>query len=315
MARKGRAVELLIKHVQQQLVSGDIQVQSPEEFYVDGKKIAEVDITLRGKIGCTEIAIGIECRDRPSEGRQGLPWIRDINSKREQIDFHKFIAVSTTGFTPEAIKQAHKWNIDTIIISDLDKIDAKPLFREFRFEDELFYPKIIEQPQIAFEEGDPDADFAIKGTDKVFADSDGQLFDINDILKKHFMELPKKARDAEKLKFNVTAPYKVTSCGKTYNTKVIQFSVAIIRDKIQVIAVLNVCHDASGNAIATTGRCKIREVQGGELNVLITATALGEKATLTVAFYDSDWKPSTVSGKFTLTVPGPKSADVNSTNQ
>src|SRR5262245_29714912 len=113
MPRKGRLLELLVQHLEQFIVPEGVQVTSPEEFYDStGQKIAEIDVTLRGKFGSAVIFIGIECRDRPAEGQQGAPWIREIHGKKEQLDVDKMLAVSTTGFTDPAVQAAEELGIE-----------------------------------------------------------------------------------------------------------------------------------------------------------------------------------------------------------
>src|SRR5205809_423690 len=102
MARKGRFLEILVAQLEGLLAPEGIVVTSPEVFRQNGKIIAEIDVTLRGKFGSSEIFVGLECRARPGDGPQGVPWIRDIKGKKDQCGVDKMIAVSTTGFVPGA---------------------------------------------------------------------------------------------------------------------------------------------------------------------------------------------------------------------
>ena len=76
MPRKGRTPELLVKHLQEQLVPEGVVVRSLEEFRdANGKKQGEIDVTPQGHFGSWRIFVEIECRDRPADGPQGDDWI------------------------------------------------------------------------------------------------------------------------------------------------------------------------------------------------------------------------------------------------
>jgi len=125
MARKGRLLEVMVEHLQRFLSAEGIAVKSPEEFWVDGIKIGEIDITLRGDFGSSTVFVGIECRDRPRSGPQSRDWIREIVGKRDDLKVDKMVAVSTTGFTRPAIEYADKSGIDLLTVQDVDGIDIK----------------------------------------------------------------------------------------------------------------------------------------------------------------------------------------------
>src|SRR6266536_4629131 len=123
MPRKGRFLEILVKHLQGFLGPQGLEIKSPELFYENGKLIGEIDVTVRGKLGSSSIFVGIECRDRPQDGSQGIPWLTQIHGKQHLFKAHKMIAVSTTGFKPEAVKVARDFGIDVLTINDANEID------------------------------------------------------------------------------------------------------------------------------------------------------------------------------------------------
>ncbi|MBV9864482.1 MAG: hypothetical protein JO316_03980 [Abitibacteriaceae bacterium] len=123
MPTAGRFLEVLVQHLEKSLAPQGITVTSPERFYQNGKCIGEIDVTLRGKFGSSEIFIGIECRDRPQDGPQSIPWLTQISGKKQLLGPHKMIAVSTTGFTPEAIPIAKKLDIDLRTLKDSSEMD------------------------------------------------------------------------------------------------------------------------------------------------------------------------------------------------
>jgi len=103
--RAGRYLELLTSQLEHILGAGTLTVKSPEYFRDPrtGDTI-EVDVTLRGKIGSTDILVALECRDRA--GRQGINWIRELATKKDDIGASTIVAVSRDGFTGPAIAKA-----------------------------------------------------------------------------------------------------------------------------------------------------------------------------------------------------------------
>jgi hypothetical protein len=84
MAQKGQFLEIMMANLQSYLGPAGIDVKLREKFYnpESGKQIGEIDITVRGEFGASTFFFGIECRDRPADGPQGLPWIREIVGKK-----------------------------------------------------------------------------------------------------------------------------------------------------------------------------------------------------------------------------------------
>ena len=140
MPRKGRFLEILVKHLQGFLGPRGLEIMSPELFYENGKLIGEIDVTIRGKLGSSSIFVGIECRDRPQDSPQGVPWLTQIYGKQNLFKAHKMIAVSTTGFTPEAVKVAQGLGIDLLTITDANEIDLSDWFYtiDFVWQDEFY---------------------------------------------------------------------------------------------------------------------------------------------------------------------------------
>lgn len=104
--RAGRYLEILTSQLEHILGAGTLSVKSPE--YIPNRHTGlpvEVDVTLRGKIGSTDILVALECRDRPDE-RQGINWIRELATKRDDIGASAIVAVSSGGFTKDAIAEA-----------------------------------------------------------------------------------------------------------------------------------------------------------------------------------------------------------------
>jgi hypothetical protein len=79
MAQDGRQLEGLVAFVERVLLPQGFEVRTNERIFdEDGMQIAEFDIDIRGKIGSTEIAWLIECRDRPAGGAAPGSWIEQL---------------------------------------------------------------------------------------------------------------------------------------------------------------------------------------------------------------------------------------------
>lgn len=99
--------------VEQRLLPQGFDVKTNERVYNDdGVQIAEFDIEVRGKVGSTNFAWLIECRDRPSDGPAPGSWIEQLVGRRDRFGFDKVTAVSTTGFAPGAIDYAKSSGIE-----------------------------------------------------------------------------------------------------------------------------------------------------------------------------------------------------------
>lgn len=143
MPRRGKALEILVKRLQEFLVPQGIKVTSPEEFYFEGKRLGEIDVTLRGEFESGKVFIGIECRDRPSEGPQGRDWIRELRGKQDDFKVGKMIAVSSTGFSEPAIDLANEFEIDLLTFVDLQSIKVEEWFETITWVSEDKWHEIV----------------------------------------------------------------------------------------------------------------------------------------------------------------------------
>ncbi|MFZ2799665.1 MAG: restriction endonuclease [Syntrophorhabdus sp.] len=100
-----------------------IEVRSPD--YIpdkDTSQLREVDISLRSKIGSSDILVIIECRNR--KANEDVVWIEQLSRKRESVGADKAVAVSSSGFTVPASLKATKENIE---LRTLDEIDPNEI--------------------------------------------------------------------------------------------------------------------------------------------------------------------------------------------
>lgn len=113
MTSDGKSLEALVAFVEQTLLPSGFDIKTNKLVRDgDGNLIAEFDVQIRGKVGSTEIAWLIECRDRPSDGPQPGAWIEQLVGRRDRFLFNKVTAVSTTGFAVGARNYAKEAGIE-----------------------------------------------------------------------------------------------------------------------------------------------------------------------------------------------------------
>ena len=118
----GKQLESFVAFTEKLMLPEGFHVTTNNRVYDnEGDQIAELDINIHGKIGSTEISWLIECRDRPARGKsQPVSWIEQLVTRRNRLNFNKATAVSTTGFSPAAVKLAFAEGIDLREINSLD---------------------------------------------------------------------------------------------------------------------------------------------------------------------------------------------------
>lgn len=138
----------------------------------------EVDVLVTFDLGNRQYRTAIECRDH--KRRQGPSWIRDLAGKRENCRLDRMVAVSTSGFTKGAIRQAVDSNIETIAtikpeIGDLRDSIAGPMLMLTG----AFVRVIKGSVLIAVQQGLPNIDSAFENS--FVRDTSGKLTKCGDI--------------------------------------------------------------------------------------------------------------------------------------
>lgn len=99
----GKQLESLVAFVEEKMLPEGFAVVTNQRIYNDdGVQIAEFDVEVRGRLGTTDLAWLIECRDRPGSGPAPGSWIEQLVGRRSRFGFNKVTAVSTTGFAEGA---------------------------------------------------------------------------------------------------------------------------------------------------------------------------------------------------------------------
>lgn len=117
----GKRLEALVAFVEEKMLPKGYSVKTNRRVYNDeGVQIAEFDVEIRGKLGTTEMAWLIECRDRPGSGPAPSSWIEQLVGRRARFGFNKITAVSTTGFAEGAQDFANKEGIELRVVEALE---------------------------------------------------------------------------------------------------------------------------------------------------------------------------------------------------
>lgn len=124
--KPGRLAELLVERFER-ILGPDIQVKSPERIRgrLSGRR-REVDVTLRRRMGATDVLVAIECRGRKNP--QDVRWIEELASKKADVGAHAMVAVSTSGFTEAARRSA---DAHGLLLRELTQIGADEIGRWF----------------------------------------------------------------------------------------------------------------------------------------------------------------------------------------
>lgn len=154
--KKWRKLERLVASIENHLKpQGAVVKYSHKRRDIHGR-LREVDATIEYKIGSVPILIIVECRDR--KGKQGVGWIEQLVTKRENLGANQVVAVSTSGFSKPAMDLAKKKSIQLRLISEIsDKtvvgwtkhIEVKAVQEARRVKD--FNLKIYDDPTDSFE--------------------------------------------------------------------------------------------------------------------------------------------------------------------
>lgn len=123
-----REFERIVSRIEQEAGPLGIQVKSPDRIrsIITGR-LREVDVSIRSKVGTSDVLITVECRRR--KPKQDVTWIEQIASKRHAIGASRTIAVSPAGFSSDAQTAAHYYGIDLRTLRDFSIEDINKLIR------------------------------------------------------------------------------------------------------------------------------------------------------------------------------------------
>jgi hypothetical protein len=133
----------LIAAIEKSLAGEDIVV-TESALIIDKStgKGREVDVLIEGRVNKHEISIAVECRDY--KGRQDVEWIDDLVGKYKNLPVDQIVAVSSSGFTKEAIKRGSFEGIKLLSFVDALSADWAKIING-RFEVSVVHPRFIPQ--------------------------------------------------------------------------------------------------------------------------------------------------------------------------
>jgi hypothetical protein len=139
MPSDGKQLENLVAFVEQANLPEGFTVQTNSRVQNDdGIQIAEFDVEVRGRVGTTDFAWLIECRDRPGSGAAPGAWIEQLVGRRTRFGFDKVTAVSTTGFAAGAEEFARVQGIELREVASLEPAAFADWFQvPFMVKDEM----------------------------------------------------------------------------------------------------------------------------------------------------------------------------------
>ena len=129
MANSGKELEEFVKAIESVFLPAGFKITSRERIYDDqNDQIAELDVFITGTLGTTKINWLIECRDRPSMGPAPRSWIEQLYGRLIGLKLSKVTAVSTTSFSPGAVKFAKDHGIELRTVQEITQDQIKTWF-------------------------------------------------------------------------------------------------------------------------------------------------------------------------------------------
>jgi hypothetical protein len=112
----------------QKNIAGQASVTQSAELtdLVTGRK-REVDVVIEAIVAGHTIRIGLECRDWERKRRprpQTVEWVESMYGKHQALPTDRLVLVSRSGFTAEAVKKAHSYNIETVVPDEFTEARA-----------------------------------------------------------------------------------------------------------------------------------------------------------------------------------------------
>lgn len=113
----GQAFEALVERIERALApTGAVITRRDRIPDRDGGGLREIDLSIRQRIGLSEILIIVECRDRK---RSDVTWIEQVASKRRSVRADRAIVVSSKRLGRSAIAKAQALDVEARICEKL----------------------------------------------------------------------------------------------------------------------------------------------------------------------------------------------------
>jgi len=86
----------------------------------------EVDIHIETVISSHTVNVSIECRDHKRAA--DVKWVEEMKAKHERLPTNALVLISRKGFSPEAIRVAKKYKIQTLTFNETTEEDIDRIF-------------------------------------------------------------------------------------------------------------------------------------------------------------------------------------------
>ncbi|HDZ73226.1 MAG TPA: hypothetical protein ENH55_10720 [Aurantimonas coralicida] len=123
-----REFERLVARIEADAGPQGLVVTSPDRLRCKlTGRMREVDASIRARVGTTEMLVTIECRRR--QKTQDVTWIEQLATKKSSIGADRTIAVSVSGFSPEAQIAASHAGISLRRLSEITVAEINSILR------------------------------------------------------------------------------------------------------------------------------------------------------------------------------------------
>ena len=92
------------------------------------KTLREVDVCIEGEVASLPVVICVECRDHKRVA--DVTWVEAMKAKHERLSTHALLLASRSGFTPEGLRVAAHYGIQTFTLESLETTDFPTLLAE-----------------------------------------------------------------------------------------------------------------------------------------------------------------------------------------
>ena len=108
--------EELVAEIQTELSPHAIVTLNDKILGKDSKSMCQIDITVRQRIGASEILMGIECKNlnKPLD----VADVRTIWAQHQETHVNQTVIVSANGYSKAALEYCRNKNIDALMVAD-----------------------------------------------------------------------------------------------------------------------------------------------------------------------------------------------------
>jgi hypothetical protein len=114
-----RELERLTAFLEKALGHENVKIESPARIHdKDTGQIREVDVSIKGKLGSSNVFVIVECRNRNRV--EDVQWIEQVAQKMKSVGADKALAVSSTGFTGPAQDKANSLGVRLMVLGKVE---------------------------------------------------------------------------------------------------------------------------------------------------------------------------------------------------